>query len=372
MIKQVLNSLRFGVQRRASLLGTPRFRTQILDGNWQKIYRSHLLQSHQNETRSAELEGALKHGASKLAIICGFTPNFVPRVSTKYLVEALIDAGYFVLQIQTGDQAQDVSDWPQPSGTYAYFLRNNIGYDFGSWFTGLALTQPWKRDVDEVLLINDSIIGPLFSLKDFLKDSHLNRYGLYGLSDSFEHSYHLQSFAVRLSGDFIRSPALDKFICQYPITTNKQVIIHMGEIALTQTALDFGFAVGCEMPFGSVRDKWMDRSQAYLEETLDACEKSGVSFKRMQELRRNFICARDLVASGASVNPTHYFWRTSFEEFRFPFLKRDLFLKNPVRIADWSLIPQVLENLSKTSQELLWSEIKGAGGYVPFVRPPKK
>ena len=44
-------------------------------------------------------------------------------------------------------------------------IKENNGYDFGAWKSGLNILSENLFDYDELILCNDSVVGPLFDLE---------------------------------------------------------------------------------------------------------------------------------------------------------------------------------------------------------------
>ena len=87
--------------------------------------------------------------------------------------------------------------------------RENKGYDFYGWKTGLEKYTRYKDHVG-LLLANDSVIGPLFSISNIVSTLENCDADVIGMTDSFQFHPHLQSYFlyckknVVLSEEFLR------------------------------------------------------------------------------------------------------------------------------------------------------------------------
>src|SRR5438067_9025756 len=74
-----------------------------------------------------------------------------------------------------------------------FIARDNVGYDFFSWKVGFNALND-KEQFFEVVFANDSVYGPLFDIEQVLMASRVKEADLWGLTSSFETSWHIQSF----------------------------------------------------------------------------------------------------------------------------------------------------------------------------------
>ena len=115
-------------------------------------------------------------------------------------------------------------------------------YDWGSYKFGyiIAKQNNWLFDADELLLCNDSVYGPVFSLEPiFHKMSHddCDFWGIfenkYGLSVNVMEP-HIQSWFILLKKNVLTSNLFDNFISSVRHLENKNDIIQEYEIGFTQ------------------------------------------------------------------------------------------------------------------------------------------
>lgn len=134
--------------------------------------------------------------ASKIAIFAHYSDQVEISASDAYLISQLNDAGFSVIVSSTctSDVLQHEELWKLLQQKIdGLVTRQNIGFDFGSWAAALSSLVLDRRDIDQIILVNNSVYGPLFSLKPII--SQLSSQGdFFGLTASREFCPHLQSY----------------------------------------------------------------------------------------------------------------------------------------------------------------------------------
>jgi lipopolysaccharide biosynthesis protein len=167
-------------------------------------------------------------------------------------------------------------------------FRENTGLDFASWSAGFAKHGSSIRG--RLLLANDSVYGPIGSLKSSL--DRLTRTGadFYGMVESVEIAPHLQSWFVLLQPQVVRSAAFSTFMAQPFAVMSRPLIIRAGEVGLTRQLTAAGFRYAALYP--------RDRSA--------------------------------LVSPRHDANPMLLNWRELLFDAGVPFLKIELLRDNPI------------------------------------------
>jgi lipopolysaccharide biosynthesis protein len=231
-------------------------------------------------------------------------------------VEVLARAGFRVLFISHSREL------PELNGVLSYCAkvvqRRNLGHDFGAYRYGLRWIRSLGTPPSAVLLMNDSCYGFFSSIEGI--ESHVGEGAadLWGLTESFEHDYHLQSYFLLISRRLFEAPSFWKFWNRLPLHRSRNYFIRKGEIALTQSLLRDGFRLGALAAYRDIAEDWLSRWRMRYGATQS--EKDFV-----KSLENNLIMMRP-------VNPTHYFWEALLEDYHVPLLKRDLFSKNPASV----------------------------------------
>ena len=119
-------------------------------------------------------------------------------------------------------------------------LGENTGYDFGMWaqaIRGLDL-QEW----DELVLANSSVFGPLAPLASSFERMRATDCDFWGMSDSLEIEYHVQSFFLVIRSTVLKSGQVERFFASVLPYRHKRQVIRSYELGLTHFLLDQGFA----------------------------------------------------------------------------------------------------------------------------------
>ena len=201
-------------------------------------------------------------------------------------------------RLAEGDQAAldalGVSAYPRP----------NQGLDFGAWQHLLRIGC--ARDADSILLVNDSVFGPITDLAPIVATMQQRQHDIWGMVESYEVSWHLQSWFICLTAAALSRPAIARVFEQDFAAMSKAEIILHGEIGL-------GTAIRAEgLDWG-------------------AC---------LSDHRRGL---RRLIA----VNPMHFDWIGALACGRVPFIKVELLRDNPARIAWLGVWPKMLQRYGK-------------------------
>lgn len=158
--------------------------------------------------------------------------------------------GFNVLVIDTSPtiSPERANGWT--SHATAWFARENVGYDMKSYQTGFEwLATRRFLESSSVILTNDSCYGPLFPIGGLFEMINNNdaRNTVFGITDSYELSYHLQSYFLYFNPDTV-SAAYD-FFKKLGEVNGREEAITKGEIELSRFLLNRGIAL---MPICSI------------------------------------------------------------------------------------------------------------------------
>ncbi|KWF84151.1 hypothetical protein WL93_20930 [Burkholderia diffusa] len=129
-------------------------------------------------------------------------------------------------------------------------VRENRGLDFAAWAHVLQL-EPELFDTETLYLLNDSLIGPFndASFDKLLTRLRSDPADTVGLTESWEHQWHIQSYFLALRRRALASPALQRFFNNVAILPTKDDVIQRYEITLAPTLRASG--VSCSVLFPS-------------------------------------------------------------------------------------------------------------------------
>jgi len=115
--------------------------------------------------------------------------------------------------------------------------------DFGSWKLGLKFLK--NKDIENLLLVNDSIIGPFTDLKkifDNMKDKKVDFWGITSAGTKSE--FHIQSYFLFFKKKCLKSLFFRKFFSNIKKQKSKADLVKNYEIGLTQCLISNGMKCG--------------------------------------------------------------------------------------------------------------------------------
>jgi lipopolysaccharide biosynthesis protein len=227
--------------------------------------------------------------------------------------------------------------------------RENIGYDFGSYKLGIKFLTENQILFNQILITNDSVFGPIFDIGPFLENS--KSFDLYGLTDSIDYFYHIQSYFIIYNEKVLKSPYFMKFwdsveLIDSTIHNFKNKIIQEYEVGGTQYFIDNGFKVGVEFGISHIAKPMYEEFNQKLEY---AKKYSGMKINQFQ----------------IAGNPTHNYWKILLR-MGYPYLKRELLSSNPTNtdINDW---PKYLNEISSYNVDYIIDALLDLHGHDNFI-----
>jgi hypothetical protein len=213
----------------------------------------------------------------------------------------------------------------------AIIIRRNRGYDFGAWSDGIAHFKLPLAGTEELILANDSVFGPLRPIGELLGRLNYNQADVWGLTESWQYRYHLQSFFIAFGPAALAAPAFKKFWRQVRPVPAKSFIIKEYEIGISQAMIKAGLRCEALWPYEALI-KLVDTR--ILENLLDVEESDVAKTDPVHATRkRQIMRVRGAKAKRIALNPTADLWRQLLMS-GFPFIKRELLRKNPANVED--------------------------------------
>lgn len=164
--------------------------------------------------------------------------------------------------------------------------RPNRGLDFGAWRD--LMRMGLADGAERVLLANDSVFGPFAPLAPILERMEARGLDAWGMVESRELGWHLQSWFLQLSGEALARPTVRRVFDQpFEAMSKAEIVLH-GELGLGTALRLEGLSCGAFAP----------------------------------------DLTRGLAWWLLPVNPMHFSWRTLLDR-GVPFLKADLLRDNP-------------------------------------------
>lgn len=301
------------------------------------------------------LRTSVENGRS-VAIISTYRPPTRPLTSLLRLIKSFRDAAVEVIVVDTSESPIQHDIEVLLDVCALYVQRKNIGWDFASWLSVIA-EFPWlEADGHQIILTNDSNFGPISSIEDLFAKAknQMPSADVWGLTESHQHSPHLQSYFVVFERAAVQRGFLGVFANEYKFPVNKESIIARGEVALTNAALEAGLRVGALIPYTKVVDEFRRTFEHRLKGLVH--DDPATAFRASHGLLGDayavsfLLALRDDIRNGVPLNPTHHFWDIVLA-LGSPFIKRELVLRNPVPV------PALREEVIKVVPSFLLEEI---------------
>ena len=190
-----------------------------------------------------------------LRLVCVFSHfdaagRILPYVQ-RYLSE-LVRCGFELHLVTTSPNLRSSDRLEVERAGVRVHCRENVGMDFASWQWALNHVVP-LGEVDWLLLVNDSVFGPIFDLEPLFCAQFAKNWDFWGITDSYEVAWHLQSYFLCFRGDVARSEAFRKVFEVDFTRLTKRSIIRRGEISLSQSLHRSGFRGAAVCPFDALR-----------------------------------------------------------------------------------------------------------------------
>jgi O-antigen biosynthesis protein len=189
-------------------------------------------------------------------------------------------------------------------------VKENTGYDFGAWKSGLTLLNKQINNYEHLILCNDSVYGPFTQLEAIFNRMNKN-YDVWSMTDNYEIKYHLQSYFMVYSKKAIKHKIFQRHFNDFKIYNTKLDIILKNEVIFSNSLYNSNLNVG--------------------------------TYISSNEFSKN--------------NPCHIHWKELLIQKKFPFIKKELLRDNPraLNISDWE---EVIESISNYDTSIIKKNLK--------------
>ena len=275
-------------------------------------------------------EGEVKLG-QRVVLFMHFDGRGIVRAQILDYMRELKANGLDVVFVTNSGQMQKSAIEALKDVCAAVIVRRNIGYDFGAWRDALDFLGLPRAETQEVILANDSVFGPLTPLGDILRRLNYAKADVWGLTESWQVRYHLQSFFLAFGPAALRSEAFGKFWKSVRPVPVKSYVVHAYEVGITQAMMKGGLRCAALWGYESLIKQTNRDVLAKLieDEETDLAKQDPIHITRKLQILR----IRDGVARRMALNPTSDLWRQLLLS-GFPFIKRELLRDNPTRVED--------------------------------------
>lgn len=115
--------------------------------------------------------------------------------------------------------------------------------DFGSWKLGLNFLR--NKKVENLLLVNDSIVGPFIEIKEIIDQMKEEKVDFWGITSAGSKSdFHIQSYFMFFKKKCLTSPFFINFFLNIKKQKSKADLVKNYEIGLTQGLISYGMKAG--------------------------------------------------------------------------------------------------------------------------------
>lgn len=250
-------------------------------------------------------EGVSANYTRPVCFFCSYDKENIIRENVYHYLNELVLAGFDIVFISTSDSISDVDLEKLSKCCIRIIHRENKGYDFYSWKTGLEKYPNYSAHTG-LLLANDSVLGPFFSIKDIITRLENCDADIVGMTDCLDIYPHLQSYFLYCKKSVIASDEFVGFFNQVEVLGFKMAIIRRYEVGFSRL-LSHRFRLSALYSLKNALDR-VPYTEQYTERP------------------RNRI------------DPSSHLWKPLITELKFPFLKKSTLTRRGVSIAEVSVV----------------------------------
>lgn len=183
----------------------------------------------------------------RLFLFASYDKDKVINDSLLYYLRQLSELGDIIFIMDTDVPSDELAKLSVvPNILYVCAIRHGE-YDFGSYKRGYIWAHDNNKlqDYDWMYLVNDSVYGPLHSLKPLLDKLENNGADFVGMMENHTKSIpsHIQSWFLGLSKPIFTSDLFCRFISSVSRQRNKWDIVMKYEVGLSQTLIRAGYSM---------------------------------------------------------------------------------------------------------------------------------
>jgi hypothetical protein len=271
--------------------------------------------------------------ATRIALYVHYSATGLVSEMVRYQLELLGQFGFSIVFISMAARIPE-DDWQAARQRCALVVqRENFGRDFGAWRDVMPEVRRRWPHPDELILANDSVLGPIHPLAPIIATMRAGGEGLFGLTESLQGGPHLQSYLLLARGTgAVRD--LMGFLQTLYVSRSKWLLVQMGEIRLARWMRRRGHRVAAVLGYDRV-------VQAAVADPAERrrLARSNVKLRSLNRLAPDQAAA---LLHEWPLNPTQHLWHVLVTKFGGPFLKTELILRNPGRLPGVSKWPAVV------------------------------
>jgi hypothetical protein len=289
-------------------------------------------------------------GHRSVALLVQFSPDGTLSAMVRRQLETYRHLGFATVVISNSPAfAEDA--WRDARHLAALVVhRRNRGLDFGAWKDLMPVALDRWPDVEEVLMVNDSVLGPIRPLDPAVAAMRQAGPGFFGLLESTQGGPHLQSwFTLARGSKAIADVAL--FLRRLRLSRSKWRIVQRGELRIGRHMRRAGNRVAAVHGYRRLVDLALADpvQRAYLDRAIPSWV-HGVD----ASAARARLLARP-------VNPAHHLWRVLNGPCGCPFIKTELIRRNPGGLPEVDRWPELVPAGSPCPPEMLRAHLAALG-----------
>lgn len=293
--------------------------------------------------RHQELPAEPPPGQRTLILFAHFDPQGIVDPYVVHYLKALQRLGAAIVFVSGSPTLTPESVAPIRPLCAGIFTRHTLSLDFGSWHLAWCMLRErgWSlAQFDRMVLVNDSVYGPLFPLDEMWNS--FEGADMYGAIESTEQTPHLQSFFLAWDLNSRTRPFLNDFWDGFQYVVDKLLLIRAYETGISRRAHKAGLSL---KPFLSAN-------------AVKATYRLAPRYRRSRTLWRRHV------------NNPIYFWDGLIEYHRFPFLKTSLPRYNTPWQRSVTHLREFLEQHTSYPYELIQGNVDRLGcGEPVWIKP---
>ncbi|MGG5821379.1 rhamnan synthesis F family protein [Falsiroseomonas sp. HW251] len=296
--------------------------------------------------------GAGETPGARVVVFCHYDRRGRIWRHTRDYLDSLREAGFAVVFVSNGAPiAPEDRAWIL-ARAWRVIERENVGYDFGAWRDGIAACGLPRADTALLAIANDSVYGPFAPVARLVDRMDFGEADVWGVTDSWQHRWHLQTYLVVFGRRVLRDPAFGAFWSGVPNRRLKRGVVLDSEIGLTRAMMAAGLRCRALWPYTDVLDH-LRRSAEVAAEEREAPPPDPMT----EASERNRERVLRAAARRVPLNPTADLWRALLEQ-GCPFLKRELLRDNPGGVQDVAAWRDVLAQAGHGDPEVILRDLE--------------
>ncbi|HEX2944104.1 MAG TPA: rhamnan synthesis F family protein [Rhodopila sp.] len=291
-------------------------------------------------------------GASRIALYVHYAPDGRISDMVRCQLRLLRDYGFAVVLITMAPGVPE-DDWQALRPLCALLVhRRNFGLDFGAWRDLVPqVRQRWPQ-LQELMLANDSVMGPIYPLEPVIAALRAGGEGLFGLTESLQGGAHLQSYMLLARGPAAISDLLT-FLQHLFVTHSKWLLVQMSEIRLARWMRRRGHRVAALYGY----ERLLHAALADPEQR----RRLAASHAKLRGLEQMPDDEAEALLHAWPLNPTQHFWHLLATRFHSPFVKTELIRRNPGQLPGVDEWPAIVPPDAPCALPLLQAHLAAMG-----------